>query len=302
MHTLRRIISLFALSLAVAAARGVQSPDIRTVDDLLDALEAAETTLNRVRSDVVLIKDPELFGDREVRTGWLAYQRAQGASDQSIKQFKIRFDQMLTGQVIDESPREYIFDGEWLVEKFVNDKQFIKRQMVPPGENWDPLRLGEGPFPVPIGQRRADILREFVAELSEDKAAGLDHPRLIEQAATSHQLVLRPRPELADSADYEIVRIWYDTQTLLPRMIRAIDFAGDTSTVVMRDMRINADADVDAALFDTTPPPVGAGWDVNVEPWRGEPAANAANSPQSVEGQSRIEHQIRVEAPPEDDR
>ncbi len=299
---------VIGLGASIGLAQG--QPSIGTVDDLLDALETADAQLERVSSSVFLIKDFALAGDQEVRSGSLWYRRlkvepgqgeAQEAEPKSVKQFKVRFDQTNTAGVVDQNPREYIFDGEWLVEKFINDKQFIKRQMVAPGEHWDPLRLGEGPFPVPIGQRRADILREFVAELSADPAEGLDHPRLIEQAQQSHQLVLRPRPELEATADYEIVRIWYDRQTLLPRMIRALDFTGDVSTVVLRDMLINADVQVSIAeldvkfddQFDTTPPPVGSGWDVSVEPWR-----SSLPSTNTVEGAARIEHQIKVEAGP----
>ena len=40
--------------------------------------------------------------------------------------------------------------GEWFVEKLGNDKQMFKRAIIAPGEKIDPLRIGEGPFPLPI--------------------------------------------------------------------------------------------------------------------------------------------------------
>ncbi len=303
----RLMLPVVLLVVGPSFARQDHQP-IETVDQLLDALEAADKDIERLSTPVALIKDFALAGDQEVRMGRLAYRRVVQAEqaehgaenevapknlNQSLKQFNIRFEQTITGQTIDENVREYIFDGEWLVEKFVNDRQFIKRQMVAPGEHWDPLRLGEGPFPVPIGQRRADILREFVAKLATDPATGLEHPRLIEQAASTYQLVLEPRPELMDSAEFETVRLWYDHDTLLPRMIRAINFAGDKTTVVFRDVRVNEGAMIAEGAFDTTPPPVGSGWDVSVEPWR-SPAPMTG----TTEGSERIESTIRVEGGP----
>ncbi|MCB1281591.1 MAG: hypothetical protein KDB18_08705 [Salinibacterium sp.] len=257
---------------------------------MLDALETADEDIERVSSSVLLVTDYALSGDQDVRTGSLQYRRTPGQDGRSLKQFKVRFDQTITGQVIDKNPREYIFDGEWLVEKFVNEKQFIKRQMVPPGEHWDPLRLGEGPFPVPIGQRRDDILSEYIAELASDAADGLEHARLIEQSQDTYQLVLRPRPAFRDTSDFDLVRIWYDTGSLLPKMIRADKPTGDVTTVILRGLATGDSIEIPNDLFDTTPPKVGEGWDVSVEPWRTRDPLTG-----TVEGAERREDSIKVE-------
>ena len=272
-----------------ADPQAAQRDEIVGVDQLLEALETADKDIMQVSTPVVLVKEFALAGDREARTGTLSYRRLD-EGDQTLKQFVVRFDRTITGQRMDERVREYIFDGEWLVEKFVDEKQFMKRQMVAPGQRWDPLRLGEGPFPVPIGQRRADILREYTAQMATDPAEGLEHPRLREQSASTYQLVLEPRPELMDVADYERVRIWYNHDTLLPRMILATNFAGDVTTVVLQEVRTNADAQLAANAFDTTPPPMGSGWDVTIEPWRGDAPAGAVG-----EGAARIEGNVQVE-------
>ena len=75
------------------------------------------------------------------------------------------FDTLIVADRRESIGQHYAFDGQWVVEKTPADKQFTKRQVVPPGEDFDPLRIGEGPFPVPVGQRKADILDRFDAEI-----------------------------------------------------------------------------------------------------------------------------------------
>lgn len=235
-----------------------------TADELLTALERADADLARMGAQVTYIKKFAIAGDLEVRQGDLVYERAEEG-----KRFAVRFDLFINGSRVEDDPREYIFDGEWFVEKFIADREFIKRQVVPPGGRWDPMKLGEGPFPVPVGQRKAEVVREWEPALA-DSVEGVDHPRLVELARPLVQLRLVPREELADTADYAEVRVWYDRVDLLPRMLKATNFAGDETTVVLREVRVNSE--VASPRISTAPPPAGEGWHVTVEPWQGEGA------------------------------
>lgn len=238
--------------------------DYETVEELLDALERAGQGVARMSAEVTFIKTFAIAGDQEVRQGDLHYEQAEGT-----KRFAVRFDKFINGTRVEDDPREYIFDGEWFVEKFIAQRDFIKRQIVPPGEVWDPMKLGEGPFPVPVGQRKDEVLRDWQPALAES-TEGVEHPRLVELARPLQQLLLVPRAENADDADYAEVRVWYDRTDLLPRMLKATNFAGDETTVVLRDVRINDAAS--ATPISTEPPPQGSGWHVTIEPWQGQGA------------------------------
>ncbi len=265
---------------AAPAPQPAEHASPETADELLIALERADESLDRLQSDITFIKEFEIAGDLEVRNGQLVYERTRDDDGEPRKRFAVRFDKFLTGNRVGDDLREYVFDGEWFVEKFISDKEFVKRQVVPPGEQWDPMKLGEGPFPVPIGQRRADVLREWVAELAP-ATEGVDHPKLVEQAVDHIQLRLVPRPELADKAEYEEVRVWYDRKDLLPRMLKATNFAGDSTTVVLRQIACNEDAAFGAEAISTAPPRE-AGWNVTIEPWQGT-------------GSTRVDTRVEVE-------
>ncbi len=256
----------------------------------LDRLEAAGRGLEGFRARVIYTREQPLLGDRQVRIGRLAYQPAErrsaddaetddgadadgadgsdaigndddadgGNTDGRPAKFAIRFTHLQVGRGLRERPQYYIFDGQWLAEIHPDRRQFIKRQVVPPGRRYDPLKLGEGPFPLPLGQRRQQVLELFEVELvrAEDDPADAVH------------LALTPRAEQAERLDYRRIDLWYDRDTLLPRRVRAEEPSGDLTIVELKDPRVGPiGSDEAAELFSTETPPAGSGWRVEVKPW-----------------------------------
>jgi outer membrane lipoprotein-sorting protein len=150
----------------------------------------------------------------------------------------------------------------------------IKREVVPAGRAFDPLKIGEGPFPVPIGQKRDDILKRFVAELlpAEDGIVGnvpSDTQKLKDfvTKAKAYQLKLTPKP--GQDQDFKEVRLWYAPQEktgiLLPVMARTVNQQDDVSVVELVDVKLNGEPP--AEVFDAQAPD---GWAVTVEELRAE--------------------------------
>jgi len=256
----------------------------------LDRLEAAGRDLEGFRARVIYTREQPLLGDRQVRIGRLAYQPAErrstedaetddgadadgadgsdaigndddaegGNADGRPAKFAIRFTHLQVGQGLRERPQYYIFDGQWLAEIHPDRRQFIKRQVVPPGRRYDPLKLGEGPFPLPLGQRRQQVLELFEVELV----------RAEEDPADAVHLAFTPRAEQAERLDYRRIDLWYDRQTLLPRRVRAEEPSGDLTIVQLKDPQVGPiGSDEAAELFSTETPPAGSGWRVEVKPW-----------------------------------
>ncbi len=73
----------------------------------------------------------------------------------------------------DESRRHFVYDAGWLAEIDPDRKQFVNRQIVAPGETFDPLRVGEGPLPLPLGQRADDVFARFMVSGAAPPAQGL---------------------------------------------------------------------------------------------------------------------------------
>jgi len=253
-----------------------------TADDLLLALEKADADLASLTADITYDRVFEIAGDRQIRKGRLYFvdpRNDPGANQPGApakpRKFAIDFKTLQVGNRIDQQDKIMIFDGKWLVEKMPKDKQFIKRQVVAEGEKFDPLRVGEGPFPLPIGQKRDDILARYDAQLlpAEDGVIGQEPQKkpketeaLIAHVKGSAQLKLTPKAARADSDEFTEIRLWYfsdpdHSNRLLPKMARTINRAGDISIVRLDSVMPNSP--VPADVLDTSTPPKD--WDARVE-------------------------------------
>lgn len=247
-----------------------QAPEIATAQDLLLALEHADADLTTLTADIVWVQTFALAGDTQIREGRLAYSSAAGQEGQPPRRaFAIRFERKEVGDRIPTPEQiDYIFDGEWFLEKIHADRQAFRRQVVAPGRIADPLRIGEGPFPIPVGQRAQEITDRFAASLV-DPLADLD-PRLmpfIDTDPGAYCLELVPHPELMEDNTWRRIRIWYERGTLQPTLAWTINAADDESYVLL----LNTDrrARVDPAEFSTAVP--REGWEVHITEWQ-EPA------------------------------
>lgn len=222
----------------------VPPAEIRSAEDLLLALQFADRGLRTLQANVVFDKLNDALGDRQIRTGmlWFETEPPSGAGP-GRRRFAVRFSTLeLDGGGVSDQDQHIVFDGEWFIEKIASRKQFKKRQIVPEGQPIDPLKIGEGPFPIPIGQKRAEILRRYTAELLpatadirpqgiEDKAqqqkelealvkfvtrvsTNVKDPAtgkvtVVETPATFYQLKLTLKPEFYDEESLREVRLWY---------------------------------------------------------------------------------------------
>ena len=83
-------------------------------------------------------------------------------------------------------------------------------------------------------------------------------------------LLLVPRKGSGVDEDVEEVRVWYDLRTFAPVGVVAKLKGGDTKTVLLRDVAVNAGLDeATTKLLQTKVP---EGWQRDVRPWRKSPA------------------------------
>ncbi len=242
---------------------------IESVDDLLRALERRNEGLRSLRARIRYTKFFPFEGDEQVRSGTLYFMSLDG--DPPVRKFAVHFDTLeFDGRLERGEERSYIFDGQWLVERLPKERQIFKRQVVPPGERFDPLRLGEGPFPIPIGQKREEILERFEAELlpSEDGTQALDkgvRAWLLDERVPTWQLRLVPREGYEDELELAEIRLWYRRSDLLPRAAWTRAVNGNESTIQLIGQEVNGS--IPADRLDTSVPEIG--WNVEITPWRG---------------------------------
>ncbi len=256
-----------------AVADGPRFADGRA---LLVALGKRDREIGSLTGVVRLTGIQVLQGDMQRRQGtmWMRTDAGTGEGQPARRMFAVSFDQLQLDRRVEAVDEQYVFDGRWLVERLPREKQFIKREIVPAGRTLDPMELmRDAPFWISVGDDADRVLRDYDAAVlptedgltvnaeSEDLAGLL---RLVEGCV---QLRLTPREGSAAEDDWQSVRMWFTPEDLLPRLYIKTAWTGDLQIAELFGVEINGP--VDAAVFDTTTPEAGSGWQVQISAWRG---------------------------------
>jgi outer membrane lipoprotein-sorting protein len=176
------------------------------VDRILDRLEEKGQAIKglgcKLTYKYVTVEPVE---DAQVKEGELLF-----AVGEPNSKFLIHFTSMIAEGVAIERHEYFLFDGEWLIERNDKARTVIRRQIVRTGEKVDPFKLGKGPFPLPFGQKREDILRNF--KVTAEKFEVGD-PR------NSEHLHCVPLPNTELATKYSRVEIYIDKDLELPTRI-----------------------------------------------------------------------------------
>lgn len=235
------------------------------LDALLDRLEASSNDLKGFTAKITYQKYDDLLARREIRSGELLYSVDQESGNRS---FALLFDRLVINRRQSDHLRHFIFDGRWLAEidHEAQPKQFIKRELVAPGRTLDPLKLGEGPIPLPIGQAKQDVLDRYDVSDAVLPTEGL-LSRLEADQVEGIRLV--PRPGTGEADEFRHIDLFYDKTTNLPLGIDALELNEDRKTVRLRDVSHNPEFTPQMlSKLDITIPD-RAEWRVVIEPWIG---------------------------------
>ncbi len=275
-----------------------------SADDLLTQLEIADVGLVSLTAGIQYVRVSGIMGDVQTREGTLTFldertqeakqgvtRKAEGdnpaieatpadispeglvATTKVIppsRRFAVRFDKLQLGTRVERADETYVFDGANLAHVEPAKQQVTMYEVAFASKGRDPLKLGEGPLPLPIAQKREDILRRFDVTLL-GAAADLEGETVAETSKLhtfvdgAYQLKLVPKPEFASSMDSTEIRLWYRatiipgtnnqpaTSRLLPRMARTVNNAGDVAMVRLINVAPNASVDANTMTFDTIP-------------------------------------------------
>ncbi len=227
---------------------------------LLDRLETAAADLESFTAEIIYENWDDLLTRREIRQGEIIYQID---SETDAKNFAILFGSLTVNQRRQTRLRHYVFRDRWLAEIDHEAKQFIKRELVPPGRQLDPLKLGEGPVPLPIGQPKDEVLKRFEATLIDPPG---DELALLRGLVEVDGLRLTPREGSPEARDYRRIDLYYDRATSLPVGINVIEVNGNRKTVRLRNMQRNpklTDEQVERLSIDEPDP---REWSIDIRP------------------------------------
>lgn len=165
------LLTLIGVLLSVPTARAAS----QEVVDVLERMEARK--INSLQAELrwehwYTIDLPE---EREIKEGVIWYGQLPG---DELPKFKVQLKKRIVAGRANKLDEEHLFDGYWYVEKTPVSKMVTRREVRRKGDRGNPFRLGEGPFPVPFGQKKDDVLRQFevtLAQPTKDDPPNTDH-------------------------------------------------------------------------------------------------------------------------------
>jgi hypothetical protein len=226
-----------------------------TLDQALDVLAARGQTLDSFVADVKLTEKDESTQLESARVGKVWYQRLADGGARIRVSFTSRSDD--GGKHTKVNPLDYVLDKGWLLERDHTKKIQIRRQVMKPGEKANLLKLGEGPFPLPIGQKTEDVKKQFAVTLAK--------PTKDDPAGTTH-VVLRPREGTQLKRRFSLIDVYVDPKTQMPAKIDTLDNKETTTkSTELTNLIVNpklVDNDFSLPQIDETK------WNVREEPFK----------------------------------
>jgi hypothetical protein len=213
------------------------------VMNILRELEAAGDKYRTIRSDLDYEVVNLTLGDSEKRTGWVAYSKGD---DKTPTRFRVTFEKCRLGAGAEfQDQVDYAFDGQWLTVAKHKIKNITLYQLAAEGQKVEPLRIGKGPFPLPFGQKAADMVKYFIPTTRapvESDPNGTIYLRLV------------TRPQYVEELPATRMEMWIDAKTYLPVRLKSRDKNKAVTTVTFKDIRTNKAVDEN---FFRIPHPIG---------------------------------------------
>lgn len=210
-----------------------------TVDEILDALDAAGADLQSLEAAVLLKEMDNDTGDVTARPGKIVLARQ---SDD------VRFRASFAGVLVNpQKPSEglrserieYLLRDGQLIDRNYHTRTEVTRKLPPSDGKRDLLKLGEGPFPLPIGQSRQEVQRQFeVAEV--DPADDSQNEMGIDAPEGTRRLRLTPKANTDLADDFRWLEVDVRLDTGMPAQVITMSATGSNTQVVdLRNVKLN---------------------------------------------------------------
>ena len=199
---------------------------------ILRELEAAGDKHHTIKADVDYEVVDLVLGNSEKRTGWVAYSKGD---DKTPARFRVSFEKCKLGVgAWTEGKKDYAFDGYWLTVADHKIKNITMYQHAAVGQKVEPLRIGKGPFPLPFGQKAADMVKYFIPST---------RPPVESDPNGTIYLRLLTRPQYDEELPTTRMEMWIDAKTYLPVRLKSRDKNKAVTTVTFKDILTNKAVD-----------------------------------------------------------
>ena len=131
------------------------SPTNARIDEILTQLQQRSDGLQDIRCEVRFVEDDRINLTQRTKFGAILFLMTK-----PNPHFLIHFEKTEADGVLGKQ-EWYLFDGQWLYQAVERITQVTKQEVARPGMEFDLFDLEKAPFPVPFGQKRETILRNF---------------------------------------------------------------------------------------------------------------------------------------------
>jgi len=201
------------------------------VAKILDDMETAGNAVKTIRCDVKLNEKDNLNLTETTKYGSILFKR-----DEPHAMFMVAFDRTEADGIVHKDKEWWLFRDRWLIEAKSQSNTIIRREQLRPGETIDLFDLEQTPFPMPFGQKRDQIERNFGVSLTPptaDDPQGCDH------------LVCRPHPNAPLAREYKRLDFLVSKDLRLPIRIIVEDVRGDSVRIADFPSLSKADLNLD---------------------------------------------------------
>ncbi len=198
------MIHVIALMLVLAAQEPPRLYTEPRVDQVLIALQNRSDGLKDIRCDVRFVEDDRVNLTKRTKQGRILFQMTE-----PNPRFLIHFDKTQADGVLGKQ-EWYLFDGRWLYQGVERVEQVTKQEVARGNEKLDLFDIEKAPFPVPFGQKREKILKNFDVSLA---APSPGDPK------NSDHLVCKPKVDSRLYRKYDRLDLFVDRDVQLPTRI-----------------------------------------------------------------------------------
>jgi outer membrane lipoprotein-sorting protein len=249
------LVALSALGSIVRAEPPPPAAGDPETEKVLQQLDQIGKNLKEFTAKIKLREVDNVTLNETDRIGNVWFQKRPDGTARLRVLFSMRVDPV-THDGYPKDKIEYLLDGRWLIDRNYPTKNEVKRQVLKANQKMDLFKLGEGPFPLPIGQDPRQVHELFdVKRLPPAK----DDP-----ANTVHlQLIPQPNTDLATR--FHSLDVWVDAKTGMPVRVDTTDpKQQNTRSTELTDTVVNPPAGIPDTDF-TLPNIDDKQWNRHVE-------------------------------------
>lgn len=255
MMTFFLTVLLAAGSVRAEAAMPATLPAQGGIERTLDALQERGRSLESFTGTVEMTEADTATGDEKVWSGRIWYRKDPRSHDT----IRVDFNQKSQdGKVVKGEHIEYMLKDGFLTDRNYKSKKQVRRQVLKPGQKINLFKIG-GPFPLPLGQDKEEVKREFVVtkvEPAKDDPAG------------SARLRLEPRKGTDLARRFKVIEIVVDPANDMPVRIDVTN-ANETETRITKLTELKINGGVNDSDFELEDISSQTGWDQIDEEYRG---------------------------------